>query len=142
MCGVSGIVEKSGGSVARRDRAMTDPIAHRGPDGHGYYFGRGFAFGHRRLSIIDLSEQGRQPMSYGGRYWITYNGEIYNYLELRAELAGLGHAFSSAHGYGGHPRCLRTMGPGLPPAFQRHVGVRASTIPHCRRSSWRVTASA
>jgi asparagine synthase (glutamine-hydrolysing) len=97
MCGVSGIVDKRGGAVDRvAIERLTDPIAHRGPDGSGYYFGRNLAFGHRRLSIIDLSEQGRQPMSYGGRYWITYNGEIYNYLEIRAELAGLGHAFSSA----------------------------------------------
>lgn len=54
------------------------------------------AFGHRRLSIVDLSPLGHQPMSYGnGRYWITYNGEIYNHLELRAELEVLGHSFSS-----------------------------------------------
>lgn len=97
MCGVSGIVDKRGGAVDRvAIERLTDPIAHRGPDGFGYYFDRNLAFGHRRLSIIDLSEQGRQPMSYGGRYWITYNGEIYNYVEIRAELARLGHVFLSA----------------------------------------------
>jgi asparagine synthase (glutamine-hydrolysing) len=96
MCGISGIVNKRGGAV---DPAvieqLTDPIAHRGPDGYGYFFGPNFAFGHRRLSIIDLSEQGHQPMAYRGRYWITYNGEIYNYLEIREELAKLGCTFVS-----------------------------------------------
>jgi asparagine synthase (glutamine-hydrolysing) len=97
MCGISGMVQKSGAPVAPEDiAAITDAIAHRGPDGHGYHFGSGFAFGHRRLSIIDLSDLGKQPMSYRGRYWITYNGEIYNYLEVRAELARLGHEFRSA----------------------------------------------
>ena len=96
MCGISGIVKKSGAPVAPAEiEAITDPIVHRGPDGHGYHFGRGFAFGHRRLSIIDLSDLGRQPMAYRGRYWITYNGEIYNYVELRAELVRLGHQFRS-----------------------------------------------
>jgi len=96
MCGISGIVNKNGAPVAPAEiEAITDPIVHRGPDGHGYHFGRGFAFGHRRLSIIDLSDLGRQPMDYRGRYWITYNGEIYNYVELRAELGLLGHQFRS-----------------------------------------------
>jgi asparagine synthase (glutamine-hydrolysing) len=55
----------------------------------------GVVLGHRRLSIIDLSEHGHQPMSYKERYWITYNGEVYNYLELRAELQALGYAFTT-----------------------------------------------
>lgn len=96
MCGISGIVDKGGRVVDPvAIECLTDPILHRGPDGSGYFLDRNLAFGHRRLSIIDLSEQGRQPMSYRGRYWITYNGEIYNYLEIRAELSGLGHVFSS-----------------------------------------------
>ena len=68
-------------------------IAHRGPDDSTYWQDGPFAFGHRRLSIIDLAS-GRQPMaSADGAIVITFNGEIYNYLELRAELVALGHAF-------------------------------------------------
>lgn len=77
---------------------MTDSIAHRGPDGDGHWVcsdGR-VGLGHRRLAIIDLSDAGRQPMSYAdGRYQITFNGEIYNYLELRDELEKSGVAFRS-----------------------------------------------
>jgi asparagine synthase (glutamine-hydrolysing) len=80
------------------DPAHIDVVAHRGPDGRGW---REFdsvagpvALGHRRLSIIDLSAAAAQPMEYAdGRYWVTYNGELYNYLELREELTALGHAF-------------------------------------------------
>jgi len=80
------------------DPARIDVVAHRGPDGSGW---RVFdsaagpvALGHRRLSIIDLSEAARQPMAYADeRYWIVYNGEIYNYLELRDELEAAGHRF-------------------------------------------------
>jgi asparagine synthase (glutamine-hydrolysing) len=96
MCGISGIINKNGAPV---DQSMieriTDLVSHRGPDGKGYYHGPGFAFGHRRLSIIDLSTHGAQPMSYLERYWITYNGEIYNYVEVRAELSALGYTWSS-----------------------------------------------
>jgi asparagine synthase (glutamine-hydrolysing) len=75
---------------------MTDAVAHRGPDDSGVWIDpdAGLAFGHQRLSIIDLSEAGRQPMvSACGRYVITYNGEIYNFRGLRAELEQLGHVF-------------------------------------------------
>ena len=69
-------------------RAMSDSLAHRGPDGDGVWTdpSRGIALGHRRLAIIDLSPLGRQPMeSADGRLVRTYNGEIYNHLELRAD---------------------------------------------------------
>ena len=82
MCGISGVVSRNGSAVPLdMIKRITDVVAHRGPDGHGYFTQANVALGHRRLSIIDLSEQGHQPMPYIERYWITYNGEIYNYLE-------------------------------------------------------------
>lgn len=94
MCGISGIVNRSKGDIdLRRITILNNAAAHRGPDDHGYYRRPGVALGHRRLAILDLSAAGHQPMSYGERYWISYNGEIYNYLELREELVGLGHVF-------------------------------------------------
>jgi asparagine synthase (glutamine-hydrolysing) len=67
---------------------------HRGPDGEGFYESSGVALGHARLAIIDLHETGHQPMSDAtGNYWITFNGEIYNYIELRSELQARGHVF-------------------------------------------------
>jgi asparagine synthase (glutamine-hydrolysing) len=79
-------------------RSFTTALAHRGPDGEGveHFAAQRLWLGHRRLSIIDVSERGHQPMSYAdGRYWLTYNGEVYNYLELRDELHRLGHCFKS-----------------------------------------------
>ena len=80
------------------DRANIDVVAHRGPDGRGWQVFRSIAgpvaLGHRRLSIIDLSDAAQQPMTYAdGRFWIVYNGEIYNYVELRDELQAAGHRF-------------------------------------------------
>jgi asparagine synthase (glutamine-hydrolysing) len=96
MCGISGIINKNITPVNNLEiKRITDIIAHRGPDGEGFYFGNSFAFGHRRLSIIDLSNNGSQPMSYLEKYWITYNGEIYNYVELKKELLALGYTFKS-----------------------------------------------
>lgn len=75
---------------------MTDAIAHRGPDQHGHYLDDSISLGHRRLSIIDLTEDGRQPMSNeDGSIQIVFNGEIYNHQELRPELERLGHRFKS-----------------------------------------------
>ena len=77
-------------------KRMTDAIIHRGPDGEGHYIDRCLGLGHRRLSIIDLSEAGHQPMATeDGRYVISYNGEVYNFKELRIELETLGHRFHS-----------------------------------------------
>nr|WP_201767074.1 hypothetical protein [Rhodopirellula maiorica] len=88
MCGIAGIF---GNSVARDDLdAMVRSQHHRGPDASGVYIdpARTAGLGHNRLSIIDLSDAGAQPMkSADGRYQIAFNGEIYNYLELRAELS-------------------------------------------------------
>ena len=96
MCGISGIINKSDRSVSsERITRMTDLVTHRGPDDFGYYHDKCLAFGHRRLAIIDLNPRGRQPMCFRGRYWITYNGEIYNYLEIREELERKGIVFQT-----------------------------------------------
>ncbi|EPR35626.1 asparagine synthase (glutamine-hydrolyzing) [Alkalidesulfovibrio alkalitolerans DSM 16529] len=97
MCGVTGLVlpGRAGADIEPLARAMADTMAHRGPDGAGAWSAEGVALGHRRLAIIDLSPAGAQPMrSATGRYAVSYNGEIYNFRELRQELEGLGHAFS------------------------------------------------
>lgn len=101
VCGICGFVSGSSNpSAALQEtvRRMTRALAHRGPDGEGIWVdgSAGAAFGHRRLAVIDLSPGGHQPMiSASGRYVITYNGEIYNYRELRAELAAAGTHFRS-----------------------------------------------
>lgn len=123
MCGIAGIYNLTGAPIdLRLLEAMTRIQAHRGPDGEGYVLldprgcekpvlirerGAGSAglhglrhalgLGHRRLAILDLSPLGDQPMATGdGRCWVTYNGEIYNYIELREELSVKGHRFRSA----------------------------------------------
>jgi asparagine synthase (glutamine-hydrolysing) len=98
VCGIAGRVNfASGAPVAPATvRAMCDLIAHRGPDGSGVHCDGPVGFGHRRLAIIDLSPGGAQPMQTPDRALvITFNGEIYNYRDLRSELAGKGHAFRS-----------------------------------------------
>src|SRR5579871_6003568 len=91
MCGIAGAVSLARQPVPRLDRAlatMSELIAHRGPDGLGYWQSpRGdCGLAHRRLAIIDLSASARQPMSTDDGVVITYNGEIYNYIELATEL--------------------------------------------------------
>ena len=97
MCGITGIFNVNGEPASTVVlRRMTDAIAHRGPDGEGFYSDAFVALGHRRLSIIDLSAAGHQPMvSRDQKVVLTYNGEIYNFQELRAQLEGLGHQFRS-----------------------------------------------
>src|SRR5215510_6686648 len=94
MCGIAGIVSDTGGSLESRLGPMIDAQAHRGPDAWGVWSDDLCALGHRRLSIIDLSEAGRQPMANAdGGVLITFNGEIYNFQQLRRELESLGHNF-------------------------------------------------
>ena len=95
MCGVAGVINLDGRLVEPADlRRMTDSIEHRGPDGEGHWQEDNVGLGHRRLSIIDLTDSGSQPMvSRDGRYVLSYNGEIYNYKKLRSELVGLGRKF-------------------------------------------------
>lgn len=95
MCGIAGIISKSKGADFTYITAMTDIISHRGPDGNGHYYDEHLAFGHRRLAIVDLSKEGAQPMEYLNRYVITYNGEIYNFLELKKELEEGGYSFNN-----------------------------------------------
>ena len=96
MCGIAGIVNILGGAVADGDiKSMTDAAAHRGPDGFGYYHDRHLALGHRRLSILDLSPAGAQPMHFNDQYVIVYNGEIYNFIEVREVLLKKGYQFKS-----------------------------------------------
>ena len=94
MCGIVGHYARDGGAMASSTLfQLVQCVAHRGPDDSTFWQDGPFAFGHRRLSIIDLTS-GRQPMSSAdGAIVITFNGEIYNYLELRAELVALGHQF-------------------------------------------------
>jgi asparagine synthase (glutamine-hydrolysing) len=98
MCAIAGIIASasSGLDTSASIREMLRLQQHRGPDGQGCYEENGVALGHNRLAIIDLSNAGHQPMPDStGRFVITFNGEIYNYLELRAELIAAGHCFAS-----------------------------------------------
>jgi asparagine synthase (glutamine-hydrolysing) len=98
MCGIAGIIQPhSSDHTAAQLKKMTDALAHRGPDGEGLWQNASghVLLGHRRLSIIDLSEAGNQPMHYLHRYTIIHNGEVYNYIELKEELKKKGYSFQS-----------------------------------------------
>src|SRR5438445_2109431 len=109
MCGIAGLIRHDG--VAPGDvpavTHMTAAQVHRGPDGDGLYRDSRVVLGHCRLSIIDVSTAGNQPMSNEDRsVWVTYNGEIYNHQDLRRQLTSFGHEFRSrtdtevlVHGY-------------------------------------------
>ena len=96
MCGIAGIMSLNGSPVAQEElRAMCAVMVHRGPDAAGFHFGTGVGLGMRRLSIIDL-QTGDQPVcNEDGSVWVVFNGEIYNFAELRDELRRRGHAFST-----------------------------------------------
>jgi len=108
MCGIAGKFNFCADRPIDGERlhAMTDVIAHRGPDADGFHIGRGIGLGHRRLSIIDLST-GDQPLANeDGSVWVVFNGEIYNFADVRSELVALGHRFRTrsdteviVHGY-------------------------------------------
>lgn len=98
MCGIAGIISKNSSLVTlNRLTQMADVLKHRGPDGEGYWINdsQQVGFSHRRLAIIDLTDAGKQPMHYLQRYTIVYNGEIYNYPELRESLEKAGYQFRS-----------------------------------------------
>ncbi len=93
MCGICGFNWEDKGII----KGMADSIAHRGPDQHDYYTDQLISLGHRRLSIIDLSEKGKQPMcNEEGNIWVVYNGEIYNFKEIKTDLEKKGHKFRSS----------------------------------------------
>lgn len=99
MCGIFGAVRGPRAAPINLERfsAALDTIAHRGPDGWGIEsIGDTAVLGHRRLAIIDLTDDSAQPMGRAGRFWLTYNGEIFNYVELRDELQAVGVEFSTA----------------------------------------------
>lgn len=94
MCGIAGLWAPGATDLSSEIRRMISVLPHRGPDGEGIFVEGDVAFGHRRLSIIDLDDRAAQPMhDPTGRYVLTYNGEIYNYVELRVELERLGVRF-------------------------------------------------
>lgn len=98
MCGIAGYVDKTNKYRADREliKKMTDKLIHRGPDAEGQWVDEQVALGHRRLAIIDLDPKSNQPMiSYDGRYILTFNGEIYNYIELKRELSEKGAVFKT-----------------------------------------------
>ncbi|MDQ3896139.1 MAG: asparagine synthase (glutamine-hydrolyzing) [Actinomycetota bacterium] len=97
MCGFVGVVNQRGEPVAPVVlRRMTERVVHRGPDADGMFLDGAVGLGHRRLSILDLTPAGQQPMAtVGGSHVLVYNGEVYNFAELRVELQALGHRFHS-----------------------------------------------
>ena len=98
MCGLAGVVSpgRAATSLSACLERMCGALGHRGPDGMGTYVADGVALGHTRLAIIDLSESGRQPMTNeDGSLYLVVNGEIYNYVDLRADLQARGHSFKS-----------------------------------------------
>src|SRR5262245_49677711 len=130
MCGIAGFLETT---PTREESAlrelvgrMTETLHHRGPDGSGLWVDQqtGVALGHRRLAIIDLTPAGSQPMvSACGRFVITYNGEVYNFLELRQELESHGHKF---RGHSDTEVMLAALAEwGIEPALQRMNGMFA-----------------
>jgi asparagine synthase (glutamine-hydrolysing) len=97
MCGITGIINLDNSPIEESlIRSMTEAIAHRGPDGDGIFIDGNIALGHRRLSILDTSSNGAQPMTSGSKNWtIIFNGCIYNFKELKQELLNKGHHFNS-----------------------------------------------
>lgn len=134
MCGIAGLLSARFIGPDHL-RSMTDPLAHRGPDDQGVWIDNeaGVGLGHRRLSIVDLSPLGQQPMpSNDGRWVLSFNGEIYNHLALRRELEGAGRGSGNRLPWRGHSdtetliECIATWGPKM--ALQKSVGMFALAL--------------
>jgi len=95
MCGINGIINFNNETIDNHIHIMNDLLKHRGPDGMGSYKNQNLLLGHTRLSIQDLSEKGSQPMTNDQNLWIVFNGEIYNFKEIKKELIEIGHKFYS-----------------------------------------------
>ena len=107
MCGIAGIISNNNSLITSdRIKKMTNALVHRGPDAEGNWLNSTTALGNRRLSIIDLSSAGNQPMHYLDRYTIVHNGEIYNYIELKEELQKKRLHFFFKNRYGSRCCCL------------------------------------
>lgn len=129
MCGITGLLSPGSHDTRELLRAMTDTLAHRGPDDSDFWLDEaaGIALGHRRLSILDLSPLGRQPMhSASGRYVICFNGEVYNFAGLRAELEPLGHGFKGGSDTEVMLAAIEEWG--LTAAIRRFVGMFAFAL--------------
>ncbi len=129
MCGISGILGFADSFAVSEAlaREMAASQSHRGPDDEGAWAdpAHRVALSHRRLSIIDLSAAGHQPMSNeDGTVWITYNGEVYNHEALRSELEAKGHTLPLAHRHRDDPPPLRGGGTRLRRQAGRHVRIR------------------
>ncbi|MEW5423395.1 asparagine synthase (glutamine-hydrolyzing) [Amorphus sp. 3PC139-8] len=132
MCGLAGFLDHSGlstGEARQRVGSMTDTLTHRGPDAGGSWVDGPVALGHRRLSILDLSASGAQPMhSADGRFVIVFNGEIYNHLDLRQELEASGLA-PAWRGHSDTETLLAAIGPwGVAEALKRCSGMFAFAL--------------
>lgn len=120
MCGIAGLIARDGRADAATLAAMTRAIAHRGPDGEGFWFSEDGAvgLGHRRLAILDPQARADQPMAAAdGHAVIAYNGEIYNFLEVRTELAAPGHALRTESDTEAILAAWREWGPAMLPRF-------------------------
>ena len=143
MCGIAGIYARPDSDAPEELLlTMAGELRHRGPDGTGLYRDGRFGMTNNRLAIVDL-EGGDQPLaSEDGRYWVMQNGEIYNYVELRAELESLGRRFAHHQRHRGDRAGLRPVGPRLPRPAERRLRLRGLGPARAASSSSPATASA
>ena len=130
MCGITGLVNLQGYDISPSLlKTMTHAIKHRGPDGEGNWINKNIGLGHRRLSILDLSDNAKQPMaSSDGNFILSYNGEIYNHLSLREELIKSGVTISW-RGYSDTETLLACIDKwGVKKSFQKSIGMFAVAI--------------